>query len=49
MSTHRALAVSAVAVAALGLAAPVAVARDGMNISPTNIVALPSVIARGGQ
>jgi hypothetical protein len=49
MSTHRALAVSAAAVAALGLAAPVAVARDGMNINPTNIVALPSVIARGGQ
>ncbi|WP_406440490.1 hypothetical protein OHB14_16470 [Streptomyces sp. NBC_01613] len=49
MSTHRALAVSAAAVAALGLAAPVAVARDGMNISPSNIVALPSVIARGGQ
>ena len=49
MSTHRALAVSAAMVATLGLAAPAAVARDGMNISPTNIVALPSVIARGGQ
>jgi hypothetical protein len=49
MSTHRALAVSAAAVAALGLAAPAAVARDGMNFNPSNIVALPSVIARGGQ
>ncbi|MFR0355731.1 hypothetical protein [Streptomyces sediminimaris] len=48
MSTHRALAVSAAAVAALGLAAPAAEA-DGMNINPSNIVALPSVIARGGQ
>jgi hypothetical protein len=49
MRTTRALAASAAAVAALGLAAPAAVARDGMNLSPTNIVALPSVIARGGQ
>jgi hypothetical protein len=49
MRTTRALAASAVAVAALGLAAPAAVARDGMNLSPSNIVALPSVIARGGQ
>src|SRR5436190_18126869 len=49
MSSHRALAVSAAAVAALGLAAPAAVARDGMNFNPSNIVALPSVIARGGQ
>jgi hypothetical protein len=49
MRTHRALAASAAAVAALGLAAPAAVARDGMNANPTNIVALPSVIARGGQ
>lgn len=48
MSTHRALAVSAAAVAALALTAPAAVA-DGMNINPSNIVALPSVIARGGQ
>ncbi|MFJ8105941.1 hypothetical protein [Streptomyces sp. NPDC096132] len=52
MRTTRLLtasAVSAAAVAALGLAAPVAVARDGVNISPINIVVLPSVIARGGQ
>ncbi|MFI1564383.1 hypothetical protein ACH4ZX_15250 [Streptomyces sp. NPDC020490] len=49
MRTTRALAASAAAVAALGLAAPAAVARDGMNINPSNIVALPSVIARGGQ
>ncbi|MDT0433498.1 MULTISPECIES: hypothetical protein [Streptomyces] len=45
MRSTRALAASAVAVAALGLAAPAAVAWD----SPSNIVALPSVIARGGQ
>lgn len=45
MRNSRALAVSATAVAALGLAAPAAVAWD----SPSNIVALPSVIARGGQ
>ena len=43
MRTTRALAASAAAVAALGLAAPVAVARDGMNLSPSNVVALPSV------
>jgi hypothetical protein len=49
MRTTRALAACAVAVAALGLSAPAAAARDGMNISPSNIVALPSVIARGGQ
>lgn len=49
MLSTRALAVSAVAVAALGLATPVSVARDGMNMNPSNIVALPSVIARGGQ
>jgi hypothetical protein len=52
MRTTRVLAASAVAVAALGLAAPVAVARDGMGgggAGPSNIVALPSVIARGGQ
>ncbi|NNN36763.1 hypothetical protein HLK59_41730 [Streptomyces sp. S3(2020)] len=55
MRTTRALAASAAAVAALGLAAPAAVARDGMPggsgsaVSPSNIVALPSVIARGGQ
>ncbi|MET9731003.1 hypothetical protein ABZZ79_10160 [Streptomyces sp. NPDC006458] len=45
MRNSRALAVSAAAVAALGLAAPAAVAWD----SASNIVALPSVIARGGQ
>ncbi|HET9381236.1 MAG TPA: hypothetical protein VFP69_10445 [Streptomyces sp.] len=45
MRKSRALAVSAVAAAAVGLAAPAAVAWD----SPSNIVALPSVIARGGQ
>lgn len=47
----RASAVSAAAAAALSTAAPAAVARDGINISisPSNIVALPSVIARGGQ
>ncbi|MGW5634697.1 hypothetical protein ACWEWQ_07445, partial [Streptomyces sp. NPDC003832] len=45
MRNSRALAVSAAAVAALGFAAPAAVAWD----SPSNIVALPSVIARGGQ
>ncbi|MFF1548185.1 hypothetical protein [Streptomyces sp. NPDC058291] len=52
MRTTRVLAASAVsaaAVAALGLAAPVAVARDGMDANPSNIVVLPSVIARGGQ
>ncbi|GKQ39739.1 hypothetical protein [Streptomyces sp. A012304] len=52
MRTTRFLAVSAasaVAVTALGLAAPTAVARDGVNVNPSNIVALPSVIARGGQ
>ncbi|MFD3497031.1 hypothetical protein ACFWWT_05880 [Streptomyces sp. NPDC058676] len=49
MRTTRALAVTGAAIAALGLAAPAAVARDGMGVSPTNIVALPSVIARGGQ
>lgn len=45
MRNYRALAVSAAAVAALGIAAPAAVAWD----QPSNIVALPSVIARGGQ
>ncbi|MGP4043555.1 hypothetical protein [Streptomyces sp. 2A115] len=45
MRTTRALAVSATAVATLGLTAPVAAAWD----SPSNIVAMPSVIARGGQ
>ncbi|MBR8638362.1 hypothetical protein KEF29_01220 [Streptomyces tuirus] len=45
MPDTRALAVAGAAVAALGLSAPAAVAWD----SPSNIVALPSVIARGGQ
>jgi hypothetical protein len=45
MRTTRALAAAAVAVAAVGLAAPTATAWT----DPTNIVALPSVIARGGQ
>ncbi|MGW6894500.1 hypothetical protein [Streptomyces chartreusis] len=50
MRTTRTLAATATAVAALGLAAPVAAARDGMPpVGPSNIVALPSVIARGGQ
>ncbi|MDL5205167.1 hypothetical protein [Streptomyces sp. ALI-76-A] len=46
MRNSRALAVAgAAAVAVVGLAAPAAVAWN----SPSNIVALPSVIARGGQ
>ncbi|MFJ5259923.1 hypothetical protein ACIQAC_05540 [Streptomyces sp. NPDC088387] len=45
MRNSRTLAVCAATVAALGLAAPAAVAWD----SPSNIVAMPSVIARGGQ
>ncbi|MCX4903337.1 hypothetical protein [Streptomyces sp. NBC_00878] len=45
MRTTRALAVSAVAFAAVGLAAPTAAAWD----NPSNIVVMPSVIARGGQ
>ncbi|WP_328752229.1 hypothetical protein OHT57_42185 [Streptomyces sp. NBC_00285] len=49
MRTTRALAAAGAAVAVLGLAVPTAVARDGMNLSPSNAVALPSVIARGGQ
>ncbi|MEU6140728.1 hypothetical protein ABZ848_10255 [Streptomyces sp. NPDC047081] len=48
MRTTRALAASAAAVAVLAAAAPAAVA-DGMNISLSNLVAMPSVIARGGQ
>jgi hypothetical protein len=39
------LAVAGAAVAAIGFSAPAAVAWD----TPSNIVALPSVIARGGQ
>lgn len=49
MRTTRALAAAGAAVAVLGLTAPAAVARDGMNLNPSNVVALPSVIARGGQ
>ncbi|GAA2761817.1 hypothetical protein GCM10010103_08580 [Streptomyces paradoxus] len=45
MRNTRALAVAGAAVAALGLSAPAAVAWD----TPSNITALPSVIARGGQ
>lgn len=45
MRNSRALAVSAAAAALLGVPAPAAVAGD----SPANIVALPGVIARGGQ
>ncbi|MHA5048986.1 hypothetical protein [Streptomyces sp. SD15] len=45
MRTTRALAVSAAAVAAVGLAAPAATAWN----EPSNIVAMPSVIAQGGQ
>lgn len=45
MPDTRALVVAGAAVAALGLSSPAAVAWD----SPSNIVALPSVIARGGQ
>ncbi|WAU83680.1 hypothetical protein O1Q96_30700 [Streptomyces sp. Qhu-G9] len=45
MRSTRALAVSVTAVAALGLAAPQAAAWD----TSSNIVATPSVIARGGQ
>ncbi|WP_180989859.1 hypothetical protein [Streptomyces cahuitamycinicus] len=46
MRNTRALAVAGAAVAALGLSAPAAVAWDN---KPSNIVVLPSVIARGGQ
>ncbi|MEU0073596.1 hypothetical protein ABZ027_29215 [Streptomyces sp. NPDC006332] len=49
MRTTRALAAAGAAVAVFGLATPTAVARDGMGAHPSNIVALPSVIARGGQ
>ncbi|MER7900431.1 hypothetical protein ABTX62_31110 [Streptomyces sp. NPDC096046] len=45
MRNTRALAVAGAAVAALGLSAPAAFAWD----TPSNIVALPGVIARGGQ
>ncbi|MEV3967476.1 hypothetical protein AB0K68_04945 [Streptomyces sp. NPDC050698] len=45
MRNTRALAVAGAAVAAVGLSAPAALAWD----TPSNIVALPGVIARGGQ
>ncbi|MEU0221443.1 hypothetical protein ABZ281_43315 [Streptomyces sp. NPDC006265] len=45
MRNTRALAVAGAAVAALGLSAPAAAAWE----TPSNITALPSVIARGGQ
>ncbi|MZD08567.1 hypothetical protein GTW43_26315 [Streptomyces sp. SID5785] len=47
MRTTRALAVSAVAAAAVGLAAPAASAWT--DPTPSNITATPSVIPRGGQ
>ncbi|MFI2376773.1 hypothetical protein [Streptomyces sp. NPDC018972] len=49
MRNPRALAAAGAAVAVLGVAAPAAVADAGRVPSPSNIVALPSVIARGGQ
>ncbi|WP_217145613.1 hypothetical protein [Streptomyces sp. AC627_RSS907] len=48
MRNTRALAAVGAAVAVLGLAAPTATAGDDRN-TPSNIVALPSVVARGGQ
>lgn len=49
MRNSRALAVAGAAAAVLGVAAPAAVADSGRVPNPSNIVALPSVIARGGQ
>ncbi|MFF1274172.1 hypothetical protein ACFVZC_12305 [Streptomyces marokkonensis] len=49
MRNSRALAAAGAAAAVLGLAAPAAVADSGRVPNPSNIVALPSVIARGGQ
>ncbi|MEV5333274.1 hypothetical protein [Streptomyces werraensis] len=49
MRKTRALAAAGAAVAVLGVAAPAAVADGGRVANPSNIVALPSVIARGGQ
>ncbi|MFH8449255.1 hypothetical protein ACH4CD_08440 [Streptomyces fungicidicus] len=49
MRNSRALAAAGAAAAVLGLTAPVAVADGGRVPNPSNIVALPSVIARGGQ
>ncbi|MFV0132437.1 hypothetical protein ACLGIH_04105 [Streptomyces sp. HMX87] len=48
MRNSRALAAAGAAVAVLGLAAPTATA-GGDHQTPSNIVAMPSVIARGGQ
>ncbi|MFI8946144.1 hypothetical protein ACIGO6_06455 [Streptomyces sp. NPDC053750] len=49
MRNTRALAAAGAAVAVLGLAAPTATAGGDHHQQPRNIVALPSVIARGGQ
>ncbi|GAA2773976.1 MULTISPECIES: hypothetical protein [Streptomyces] len=49
MRNTRALAAAGAAVAVLGVAAPAAVADSGRVPNPSNIVALPSVIAAGGQ
>ncbi|CAL9357896.1 hypothetical protein [Streptomyces sp. Tu 3180] len=49
MRNSRALVAAGAAVAVLGVAAPAAVADAGRVPSPSNIVALPSVIASGGQ
>ncbi|GAA2544928.1 MULTISPECIES: hypothetical protein [Streptomyces] len=49
MRNSRALAAAGAAVAVLGVTAPAAVADAGRVPSPSNIVALPSVIAPGGQ
>ncbi|MFF2850942.1 hypothetical protein ACFVT5_32100 [Streptomyces sp. NPDC058001] len=47
MRTYRALAVSAAAVAAVGLAAPTAAAGGATDLN--NIVATPNVVPQGGQ
>ncbi|WP_030422893.1 hypothetical protein [Streptomyces sp. NRRL F-5065] len=49
MRKSRALAAAGAAVAVLGLAAPTATAGGDHHDTPSNIVALPSVIARGGR
>ncbi|MFD7702300.1 hypothetical protein [Streptomyces caelestis] len=49
MRNSRALAAAGAAVAVLGVAVPAAVADSGRVPNPSNIVALPGVIARGGQ
>ncbi|MET9256155.1 hypothetical protein ACGFZL_11285 [Streptomyces sp. NPDC048182] len=48
MRSPRALAAVGAAVAVLGLGAPTALAGGDHN-TPSNIVALPSVVSRGGQ